>query len=70
MDKTRYIYEIISSSKYNIYKSSKEYIYQGEKELFKNLYIYNKWDWDKTYPVIRIDFSVDIIKQKKDFIHY
>ncbi len=76
VDKTKYIYDIISSSKYvfisrprrfgkSLLLSTIEYIYQGEKELFKDLYIYNKWDWDKTYPVIRIDFAKDIINKEK-----
>ena len=29
----------------------------GSKELFKGLWIYDKWDWEKTYPVIKISFS-------------
>jgi len=32
-------------------------IFLGKKELFKGLYIYDKWDWGEEYPVIRIDFS-------------
>ncbi len=50
VDKTKYIYDIISSSKYvflsrprrfgkSLLLSTIEYIYQGEKELFKDLYI-------------------------------
>ncbi len=31
-----------------------------KKELFKGLYIEDKWDWNSIYPVIRIDFSIDI----------
>ena len=33
-------------------------LFEGKKELFKDLYIYDKWDFDKnTHPVIRLDFS-------------
>ena len=33
-------------------------LFKGKKELFKDLYIYDKWDFDKnTHPVVRIDFS-------------
>ncbi len=73
VDKTKYIYDILNTSKYiflsrprrfgkSLLLSTIEYIYQGQKELFKNLYIYSKWDWDKTYPVIRIGFVADIKK--------
>jgi hypothetical protein len=28
--------------------------------LFKNLFIHDKWNWEKNYPVIRINFAADI----------
>jgi len=31
--------------------------FSGNKELFKGLYIYDKWDWDRKYPVIKISFG-------------
>jgi len=31
--------------------------FSGSKELFKGLYIYDKWDWDRIYPVIKISFG-------------
>ncbi|MDF1546343.1 MAG: ATP-binding protein [Bacteroidales bacterium] len=32
-------------------------IFKGNKELFKGLYIYDKWDWNQQFPVIIIDFT-------------
>jgi hypothetical protein len=32
-------------------------LYQGKKEIFKGLWIEDKWDWDITYPVIHVDLS-------------
>ncbi|KZX15425.1 putative AAA-ATPase [Methanobrevibacter filiformis] len=32
-------------------------IFQGNKKLFKDLYIYDKWDWTKSYPVIHLDLG-------------
>ncbi len=71
VDKTKYIYDILSSSKYifisrprrfgkSLLLSTIRYIYESKKELFKGLYIEDKWDWNSIYPVIRIDFSIDI----------
>ncbi len=40
--------------------STIRYIYEGKRELFKGLYIEEKWDWNEKYPVIRIDFAKDI----------
>ena len=76
VDKTRYIYELISTSKYvflsrprrfgkSLFLSTIRYLYEGKKELFKGLYIQNKWDWDEKYPVIRISFVADIKKKEE-----
>ncbi len=32
--------------------STIRYLFEGEKELFEGLWIYDKWDWGKRYPVI------------------
>jgi len=37
-------------------------LFEGRKDLFKGLFVYDKWDWDKKYPVIRIDFSKGVVK--------
>ena len=35
-------------------------IFQGKKDLFKGLAIYDQWDWDTTYPVIKISFGAGV----------
>ena len=37
--------------------STLKYLFKGEKELFKGLWIEDKWDWDDKYPVALIDFG-------------
>jgi len=32
-------------------------IFDGKKDIFKDLYIYDKWDWSVSYPIIRISFN-------------
>ncbi len=32
-------------------------LFEGNKDLFEGLYIYDKWNWDETFPVINISFS-------------
>jgi hypothetical protein len=77
VDKTEYIYKLINSGKYyflsrprrfgkSLLISTVEYLFDGEKELFKGLYIQDKFNWEEVYPVIRIDFSKDILK-KEDY---
>ena len=31
--------------------------FSGNKELFKGLYLYDNWDWEKRYPIIKFDLS-------------
>jgi Protein of unknown function (DUF1703)./Predicted AAA-ATPase. len=31
--------------------------FSGNKELFKGLYLYENWDWNKKYPIIKFDLS-------------
>jgi len=31
--------------------------FSGNKELFKGLYLYDNWDWEKKYPVVKISFA-------------
>jgi hypothetical protein len=54
--------------------STIRYLFEGRKELYKGLYIYSynignkslvieeKWNWEETYPVIRIDFAEAQVK--------
>jgi hypothetical protein len=37
--------------------STLDALFSGRKELFDGLYIYDKWDWTKRFPVIRLDFG-------------
>jgi hypothetical protein len=57
--------------------STLEYLFKGERKLFNRLYIYSynignkslviedKWEWENSFPVIRIYFSKDI-RSKED----
>ncbi|KZX10822.1 ATP-binding protein [Methanobrevibacter filiformis] len=68
VDKTKYIYKLINESDINFLSRPRRFgksllintfkeLYEGNEELFKGLYIYNKWDFNKTHPVIKLDFS-------------
>jgi hypothetical protein len=77
VDKTEYIYNLINNGKYyflsrprrfgkSLLLSTIRYLFESKKELFKGLYIYNKWNWKESYPVIRIDFSEAQVENEKD----
>ncbi|MGB0984153.1 MAG: AAA family ATPase [Saprospiraceae bacterium] len=68
IDKTKDIYNLTELGGYYFYARPRRFgkslmlstiksLYQGKKELFKGLWIENKWDWSKTNPVIHIGFS-------------
>lgn len=78
IDKTDLAYQLINSGKYyflsrprrfgkSLFLDTLKDIFEGKKELFEGLYIYNKWNWDITYPVIQISFAVGITSTVEDF---
>ncbi|MBL0708185.1 MAG: AAA family ATPase, partial [Sulfurimonas sp.] len=70
IDKTDIAYELLNGSKYiflsrprrfgkSLFMDTIQEIFQGNKELFEGLAIYDKWDWDVKYPVIKISWAGD-----------
>ena len=41
-------------------------IFEGNQKLFEGLYIHDKWDWSKKYPVIKLDFAEGMLKSRRD----
>ncbi|MDR3223665.1 MAG: AAA family ATPase, partial [Methanobrevibacter sp.] len=61
VDKTKYIYELIESGDIYFLSRPRRFgkslllstiaeLFKGNRELFKGLYIYDKWDWNNSYP--------------------
>ncbi len=78
VDKTDIAFNIINSYTYvflsrprrfgkSLFLDTLKNIFEGNKDLFKGLYIYNKWDWDTKYPVIKISWS-GTLQSEKDII--
>jgi len=68
VDKTEYIYRMTSQPGAYFLSRPRRFgksitiavlqeLYFGSRELFKGLWIEDKWDWDKRHPVIRISFK-------------
>ena len=36
-------------------------IFEGNRQLFEGLYIHDKWDWGRKFPVIKIDFAGGVL---------
>ena len=68
VDKTGHALDLIESGRYyflsrprrfgkSLFISTLQAIFAGRKELFKGLYIEDRWDWSIKYPVIKISFA-------------
>jgi predicted DNA-binding ribbon-helix-helix protein len=69
IDKTEQLYNVATKGKYfflsrprrfgkSLLVSTLQCLYEGKKDLFKGLWIEDKWDWTKTNPVIWIPFNL------------
>ena len=70
IDKTNLALEVIENYQYSFLSRPRRFgkslfldtlhnIFEGKKELFEGLDIYEKWDWEDKYPVIKIDWAGD-----------
>jgi hypothetical protein len=68
IDKTQHIYQLVNNHHVAFLSRPRRFgkslmistlheLFNGRKDLFEGLYIYDKWDWTKTNPVIRIDWT-------------
>lgn len=68
IDKTKYIYELVSNPAHYFLARPRRFgksltistlieLYAGSRDLFKGLWIEDKWDWDKRHPVIRLTLT-------------
>ena len=68
VDKTRDILHLVRSGKYFFLSRPRRFgksvlistlyeLFRGQKELFKGLYIKDRWDWEKIHPVIKISLG-------------
>jgi len=71
VDKTAIALELIQKGEYyflsrprrfgkSLFLDTLQDIFQGKKELFKGLAIHDQWDWETTYPVIKISFGAGV----------
>ncbi len=78
VDKTKKLYDLLEAGQYfflsrprrfgkTLTVDTLKHIFEGNKDLFKGLYIYDKWNWEERFPVIRIDFSGGNFSTKEKF---
>ncbi len=75
IDKTEIALNLIDNGKYyflsrprrfgkSLFLDTLKNIFQGNKELFKGLYVYDKYDWAQSYPVVNISFTGGVIRDR------
>jgi len=75
VDKTEIIHQLIDNGTYFFLSRPRRFgksllidtiksLFEGRNELFKGLWIEDKWDFSQKYPVIKIDFGAGIPKEK------
>ncbi len=69
VDKTPYVHQLLTGSGRTFFLSrprrfgktlllsTMKAVFEGKKELFEGLFIYDKIDWEKQYPVLHLDMS-------------
>ena len=68
VDKTEIIHRLVEMGKYyflsrprrfgkSLLVDTMEELFSGSEELFRGLWIHDKWDWAKTHPVIHFNFA-------------
>ncbi len=76
VDKTKIVLDLIENGKYyflsrprrfgkSLFLDTLKTVFQGDKEVFKGLYIYDRYDF-KPYPILKISFGSSGVKTKED----
>jgi sulfatase maturation enzyme AslB (radical SAM superfamily) len=74
-DKTAHIHQLIEQGSYYFLSRPRRFgksllidtlkeLFEGNEPLFKGLFIHDKWDWTKKYPVIRLSFGNGILTSR------
>ncbi len=69
VDKTEYIYNLTKAGKYLFLSRPRRFgksllvdtlrcLFEGKRKLFEGLWIYDKWNWNDKYPVIKLDMGI------------
>ncbi len=68
VDKTEHLYKLIDDGSYYFLSRPRRFgksllvntiqeLFSANKSLFEGCWVYDKWDWEKKYPVIKISFA-------------
>ena len=80
VDKTPHIKRLIDGGKYyflsrprrfgkSLLVSTMKELFEGNEELFRGLYVHDRWDWTVSNPVVRLSFDANYSKPSSLEIH-
>jgi len=77
VDKTPFIDKLVNQNKYYFLSRPRRFgksllldtlrcLFEGREALFEGLYIRDRWDWQVSYPVIRISFGSGVMRSREE----
>ena len=77
VDKTPFIEKLANQNKYYFFSRPRRFgksllldtlgcLFEGRQALFEGLYIYDKWDWQQRYPVVRLSFGSGVMQTRQE----
>ena len=77
VDKTHFVRQLIDGGTYyflsrprrfgkSLFLSTLKSAFEGRRELFRGLFLYDNWDWDRSNPVVHISFGSGVLRSVRD----
>ena len=77
VDKTPFAHQLIEEGKYyflsrprrfgkSLFIDTLKELFEGSEAHFRHLFIWDKWDWQKRHPVIRLSFSDGVLQSREE----
>ncbi|MGE4535214.1 AAA family ATPase [Halomonas sp.] len=77
VDKTPVIERLVQQNKYYFLSRPRRFgksllldtlrcLFKGRKELFEGLYLHDRWDWQQTHPVVRLNFGSEVMRNREE----
>ncbi|WP_020586659.1 AAA family ATPase [Desulfobacter curvatus] len=77
VDKSRFVHALAEMGTYyflsrprrfgkSLFIDTLKTAFEADKNLFRGLWLYANWDWEKRYPVIHISFAEGVLKSREE----
>jgi hypothetical protein len=77
VDKSMFVHQLVESGKYyflsrprrfgkSLFIDTLKQAFEGNRELFRELWLYDHWNWEKTHPVIQISFGGGVVRNREE----